>query len=99
MATTVTIQISRAQGASTATFGANPPMNAGDDAFWCNGDSEAHWPAPQGQPRNTWLRFQIPAKLPGEDAPTSDAVSFDYTGSYPYVCALHPGETGVVTVS
>jgi len=100
MATTVTITITRSAGASHATFGANPTMSAGDNAFWTNADThQAHRPAPVGQPPDTWLKFDIPPVQPGGDPQPSDSVSFDYSGDYPYVCALHPLETGVVHVS
>ena len=97
MATTVTIAIS--PGHPNATFGANPAMYAGDNAFWQNGDARPHWPYPAGQPHGTWLSFQIPASVPGQPKATSNQVSFDYAGSYPYQCALHPGESGTVVVS
>ena len=100
MATTVTITITRHTGANQAAFGANPPMSAGDNAFWVNTDTvQAHHPAPAGQPAGTWLKFAIPPAVPGDPAPSSDSVSFDYSGDYPYVCALHPHETGTVHVS
>lgn len=100
MAKTVPITITRSAGASQATFGANPIMNAGDDAFWTNADPHhAHRPAPLGQPPDTWLQFDIPPMQPGGRPQPSDGVSFDYSGDYPYACTLHPHETGVVRVS
>lgn len=99
MATSVSIKIS--SGVPNATFGANPLMFAGDNASWRNNDGKPHWPFPAGQPTNTWLSFQIAAHVAGRPAPTSNDVSFDLPGDYPYKCAIpgHDAEHGTVHVA
>ena len=72
----------------------------GDIIYWRNNDSHPHWPAPSVAGKTNWMDFQIPGKLPGEPAPTSQqAVSFAAKATVTYVCALHPDETGTIDVT
>jgi len=74
-------------------------VTAGDVVYWRNNDDIAHWPAPNAQSSTAWMDYQIPGKLHGQPAPTSQqAVSFGAKGTINYVCALHPDETGVIVV-
>ncbi len=73
-----------------------------DTVTWHNGDTQAHYPAPivKGSVQaNGWFDYQIPA------GGTSDTLApgpnpKDPTADYvlKYACALHPGETGQITV-
>jgi plastocyanin len=72
---------------------------AGDLIFWSNDTSDAHWPAPAGQPEDTWFSYQIPGKLPDQPAPASPQISFPSATQVNYVCALHPQMTGVIIVT
>jgi len=72
-----------------------------DNLFWANNDEQQeHWPAPSAAQKTAWMPAAIPAKLPGQPAPTSRGMTFD-AGSYTvnYVCALHPTETGIIKVT
>jgi plastocyanin len=102
MAQTQMITINRKPGQSLAEF--SPPTLAagvGDDIFWSNNDEQAaHWPAPINGNNDDWMNNPIPAKLPDQPAPTSRYLSFSGATTKPvtYVCALHPQETGTITV-
>lgn len=63
----------------------------GDQIFWTNNDDEAHWPGLPGN--NTFF-------MPNQIAPggTSSIFSPSATATYDYVCSLHPGETGTITI-
>ncbi|HZS46508.1 MAG TPA: plastocyanin/azurin family copper-binding protein [Blastocatellia bacterium] len=86
------------QGQPQAAY--DPPsqtVTAGDIIYWRNNDDIPHWPAPNAQSETAWMDYQIPGKLQGQPAPTSQqAVSFSAAGTYNYVCALHPDETGTI---
>ena len=88
-------------GQPQAEFVPNPQtVAAGDIIYWRNNDDAPHWPAPNAQAETDWMDYQIPAKLQGQPAPTSQqAVSFAAAGTYNYVCALHPDETGTITAT
>jgi plastocyanin len=78
-----------------AVFDPSPlTVYVNDSAFWYNGDTVAHWPAPSAANPKGWLDYQV--------APNSESnqISFDPPGPYTlnYVCALHPGETGQIKV-
>lgn len=70
-----------------------------DTITWHNGDSAAHWPAPNASNPTGWFQFQIPA------GGTSDTLSPgpNTTPATPYtlnyVCANHPDEKGTITVN
>lgn len=81
--------------AQPAVFDPNPlTVNVNDSAFWFNGDTQPHWPAPSAANPTGWLDFQI------ESGGVSSQISFNPPGPYTlnYVCALHPGETGQIRV-
>lgn len=100
MAQTQMIAINRAPGQALAEF--SPPnrtAGVGDDIFWSNNDEQAeHWPAPSVEKKTDWMDNPIPIKLPDQPAPTSRYLSFSGATTIKYVCALHPGETGTITV-
>ncbi|MBV8929923.1 MAG: hypothetical protein JO152_12440 [Mycobacteriaceae bacterium] len=94
------VSITRASGASHATFHPSPlNINVGDDVFWTNNDTERHNLAPAGQPADTWLDFPIPGKQHGQNPSSSSAVTFGTAGTYQYVCTLHANETGEIVAS
>jgi plastocyanin len=66
---------------------------AGESVVWNNSDSQPHRPMPKNGPSDAWLEKDIE---PGESSPF---VAFDTVGSDPYVCALHPEETGTIVVA
>jgi plastocyanin len=94
------IDIDQKQGQAQAEF--NPQsltVAAGDQINWRNNTATPHWPAPKGKPKDTWMDYQIPGKLPGQPAPTSQqTLTFGAAMTVDYVCALHPEETGTITV-
>ncbi|MGN6184124.1 MAG: cupredoxin domain-containing protein [Thermoanaerobaculia bacterium] len=68
----------------------NLPQNR--SIVWNNSDMNAHRPMPKGGPEDEWLEENIE---PGDSSPP---VAFDEVGTFPYVCALHPTETGTIVV-
>ena len=100
MAQTQKISIDRASGQALAGF--SPPKltaGVGDDIFWSNNDEQAeHWPAPSVDKKTDWMDNPIPIKLPDQPAPTSRYLSFSGATTINYVCALHPQETGTISV-
>ena len=71
-----------------------------DTLTWHNGDTQPHHPAPDAATPNGWFEYQIPAGA------TSDTLSPGPNITTPsdpyvlnYVCALHPDETGQITVN
>jgi plastocyanin len=62
-------------------------------AVWNNSDSVAHRPMPKDGPADAWLQQDI---APGD---TSPFVPFNTPGLIEYVCAIHPSETGSITVA
>jgi plastocyanin len=100
MSQTQKIAIKRNAGQELATFKpANLQAGVGDDIFWSNSDQQsAHWPAPAKGNKDDWMDNPIPKKLPGQPAPTSQYISFSGATTVTYVCALHPEETGTITV-
>ena len=71
-----------------------------DTLTWHNGDTQPHHPAPDASTPNGWFEYQIPAGAtsdtlsPGPNTDTPDAPYVLY-----YVCAIHPDETGQITVN
>lgn len=85
------IRIKREGG--TVTF--DPPdldANVGDQIFWTNDDDQAHWPGLSGN--DTFF-------MPNQIAPQSTSPIFSpgAAAQYDYVCSLHPGETGKITIT
>ena len=70
---------------------AAPQVEIGDQVFWSNGDGRAHWPALDSN-REFFMTNQIAADS------TSPAFAPGTTGTINYICWLHPGEAGVITV-
>ena len=94
------VQITRS--GSTVTFTpSTQPITSLDILTWANNDEQQqHWPAPNASQPTAWMPAAIPAKLPGQPAPTSRGLTFA-PGTYnlSYVCALHPTEKGVIQVT
>jgi len=93
------IQITTATG--PGKFNPNPCVaNAGDDLNFLNSDTVAHWPTAQGQANNAWFKTSIP---PGETSDGQIALAPNNPVNQPYtityVCSLHAGETGTITVN
>ena len=100
MSQTQKISIRRKPGQPLAQFSpANRAAGVGDDIFWSNTDEkDQHWPAPSVAKKTDWMDNPIPIKLPNQPAPTSQFLSFSGATTITYVCALHPEETGTITV-
>jgi plastocyanin len=81
---------------TSATFDpATLTAQVNDSVYWQNTDTtQAHWPAPSASNPKGWLDYQVP---PGG---VSTQISLNPPAPYTlnYVCALHPGETGVIKV-
>ncbi|HKP82438.1 MAG TPA: hypothetical protein VJT69_10475 [Pyrinomonadaceae bacterium] len=76
-----------------AKFSPNPQVVVSNDTvFWFNGDKIPHWPAPSKSNPTGFISYQIP---PNDQ---SSEKSFVTTGTVNYVCILHDGETGQITV-
>ncbi|HJQ27387.1 MAG TPA: hypothetical protein VKA60_26110 [Blastocatellia bacterium] len=66
----------------------------GDVVFWRNNDPALkHQPMPADGDKDDWTD-PIPTNSTSLRCPT-----FSTVGTYDYVCALHPGEKGTITVS
>jgi len=81
-------------GAAQASFApVNTTLAANEGFIWTNTDAVAHWPAPSQQQKTAWLQQAV---QPGQK---STIVSFTQSSpKFTYVCALHPNETGTITV-
>lgn len=69
------------------------PINQGESVSWSNSDSEAHQPAPVGEPATTWFAEPVPSGT------VSATVAFPNAGTVQYECALHPNEQGSIVVT
>ena len=86
-------QININKNGDTVTF--DPPdlaANAGDQIFWTNNDDTAHWPG---------LSDNQTFFMPNQIAPGSTSSIFapSRPDTFDYVCSLHAGETGKITVT
>lgn len=69
-------------------------LNKGQSVVWNNCDDKPHRPMPKEGPEDAWLQHDI------EPGDTSPPVAFnDVAPLITYVCALHSGETGTITVT
>ncbi len=89
----------------------DPPIREvlpGDNIYWTNLDSDAHWPQEAGKAKTSFMQYQIPGPFQGQTY-SSTAVSPPETGpdgetplpvprDVQYVCSLHPTETGTIHV-
>jgi plastocyanin len=73
------------------SFDEPPQIQVGDQVFWSNDDTVAHWPAVTGNP-TFFMDFQIAPKS------TSPAFAPGNVGPISYFCSLHPTETGTIDV-
>ena len=74
-------------------FAPNLTVKVNECFIWINNDVNAHWPAPSVDQKTAWLQQQIE---PGQN---SAVVSIAQSSpQFVYVCALHPNETGKLTV-
>jgi plastocyanin len=81
------------KGNQTATFDpSNLPIKINDNVCWRNKTNEMHQPKPVGGADDAWTD-PIPSNSPSLRCP-----GFSKPGTYDYVCALHSGETGTITV-
>lgn len=71
---------------------------AGDTVTWHNGDTHAHWPAPNASTPTGWFPFQIPAGATSDTLALGPNTTPNQTYTLNYVCANHPSETGTITV-
>lgn len=75
------------------TFAPNLTVKVNECFIWINNDVNAHWPAPSVDQKTAWLQQAI---QPGQN---SAVVSIAQSSpQFVYVCALHPNETGKLTV-
>lgn len=71
-----------------------------DSITWHNGDSQPHHPTPNASNPTAWFDYQIPAGATSDTlapGPNTTTPSAPYTLNY--VCAIHPDETGQITVN
>jgi plastocyanin len=84
---------------SGAQFDPNPLLDAapGDQIFWANNDTEAHWPGLLNSDGSISTRYFMPNQI----APNSTSQPFSPPagGTLKYACSLHPGETGTIQVT
>lgn len=87
-------------GQPLVTFTKDPVNVAnGDLLIWRNNDERnEHWPVPQIGVQADWKQLDVPAKSPGQPAPTSGNATFSGDMTIKYVCAFHPNETGTIIV-
>jgi plastocyanin len=62
--------------------------------IWINNDVNAHWPAPSVAQKTAWLQQAI---QPGQNSAVVSIAQSNPTG-LPYICALHPNETGTLKI-
>ena len=84
--TTVTVEIPEFAFSPTPV-----QVKACDSVVWENTHTQAHTSTGKGD--KAWSTGNI------ADGATSDPVLFDQTGSFAYICALHPFMKGTVEVS
>lgn len=65
---------------------------AGSSVSFGNADSQQHWPMPQGGQKTAWFSAAI---NPGD---ISAPIPFNTPANVPFQCALHPSETGSLSV-
>lgn len=68
--------------------------SVGDQIFWTNNDSVAHWPGRLKDDGAIDKKFFMPNPI-AEDGDTSPIFSPGAAFSYTYACSLHPNEQGV----
>ena len=71
-------------------------VEPGDQIYWANNDTRAHWPglqAPDGSINKSYF-------MPNQIAPNSQSSTFAVgsSGTLNYACSLHPGETGTIQI-
>ncbi len=71
-------------------------VEPGDQVFWANNDTQAHWPgllAPDGSINKSYF-------MPNQIAPNSQSSIFAVgsSGTLKYACSLHPGEIGTIKI-
>jgi hypothetical protein len=73
-----------------------------DTIAWHNGDTQPHYPAPivNGSVVKTgWFDYQIPAGGTSDTlSPGPNMANLKAEYVLQYACALHPGETGQITI-
>jgi len=79
-------------GPAIFAFDQPPQIQVGDQIIWSNNDTVAHFPTPVGQQY---------AFMPNQIAPNSTSPGFapSTSGTINYICSLHPGETGTITIA
>jgi plastocyanin len=71
-----------------------------DTITWHNADTQAHQPAPSAANPTGWFDYQIPAGATSDTlAPGPNTADASQPYNLKYVCAIHPGETGQITVN
>jgi plastocyanin len=75
--------------------------NAGDTVTWHNGDTQAHWPAPNASNKTGWFPYQMPAGATSRTLALGPNTPPNQNQPYTlhYICANHPNETGQITVN
>ena len=71
-----------------------------DTLTWHNADTQPHHPAPDASTPDEWFQYQIPAGATSDTlspGPNTDTPDAPYVLNY--VCAIHPEETGQITVN
>jgi len=68
----------------------------GDEVFWANDDTEAHWPGLKNESGRIDRSFFMNSEI----GPSSISPSFsvDRVALLNYTCSLHPDETGTIQI-
>src|SRR5262245_55524027 len=74
--------------------------SAGDNVFWSNLDPLAqHWITLKGKSEDFWFPVRLAPFVDGQPADTCSEISLRKGPPVIYVCSLHPGEEGEITVA
>ena len=79
-------------GPAIFEFEQPPKIEVGDQIFWSNADTLAHFPEPGSPTTYGFMTNQIAAQS------TSPGFAPSTPGTINYHCSLHPAETGTITV-
>ena len=74
------------------------PASIGDQIFWTNNDSVAHWPGLLKSDGTIDATFFMPNQI-APDGDTSPIFGSGAAFTFKYACSIHPDEQGDIIVS